>query len=117
MLTFRAQALAAGILVGLFNTTLLTTGRHVIPRLFTNDDEVAGLVTSMLPILGVLQIVDAIAAVSHGLLRGIGRQDIGGYTNLFAYYVIALPISFATAFGLGWELKGLWTGCTIGLFV
>jgi len=26
-----------------------------------------------------------------------------------------MPISFGTAFGLGWELKGLWTGVAIAL--
>lgn len=72
---------------------------------------------SVLPICGALQIVDAVAAVSHGLLRGIGRQAVGGYTNLFSYYVVALPLAFALAFGLGWQLRGLWTGCTIGLGV
>lgn len=72
---------------------------------------------NVLPICGVLQVVDAIAAMSHGLLRGIGRQSIGGYTNLFSYYVIALPLAFTLAFGLDWRLQGLWAGCTIGLGV
>lgn len=35
--------------------------------------------------------------------------------NLFCYYVIAMPISFGTAFGLGWELEGLWTGVALAL--
>lgn len=26
-----------------------------------------------------------------------------------------MPISFGTAFGLGWELEGLWTGVAIAL--
>lgn len=111
------QSLVAAVLVGLFNLTLLTTFRAAIPGLFTNDVEVISLVSAVLPICGALQVVDAIAAMSHGLLRGIGRQSIGGYTNLFSYYVIALPLAFALAFGLGWKLQGLWTGCTIGLGV
>lgn len=97
--------------------TLLTSLRSFLPALFTDDKELIGLVASVLPICGALQVVDAIAAVSHGLLRGIGRQAVGGYTNLFSYYVIALPVAFALAFGLGWQLQGLWTGCTIGLGV
>ena len=35
--------------------------------------------------------------------------------QLFCYYVIAMPISFGTAFGLGWGLWGLWTGVAIAL--
>jgi MATE family multidrug resistance protein len=35
--------------------------------------------------------------------------------NLFCYYVVAMPISFGTAFGLGWELQGLWSGVALAL--
>lgn len=111
------QALVAAVLVGLFNMTLLTTFRASIPGLFTTDPEVVALVSQVLPICGALQLVDALAAMSHGLLRGIGRQSVGGYTNLFSYYVVALPLAFALAFGLGWRLMGLWAGCTVGLGV
>ncbi|KAL2127463.1 hypothetical protein VTI74DRAFT_10689 [Chaetomium olivicolor] len=62
-----------------------------------------------------MQVFDAIAAVAHGLLRGIGQQAIGSYANLFSYYLVALPISLSTAFALGWRLTGLWTGITVGL--
>jgi len=34
---------------------------------------------------------------------------------LFCYYVIAMPISFGTTFGLKWGLWGLWTGVAIAL--
>jgi len=63
----------------------------------------------------VLQIFDALAAISHGLLRGIGRQSVGGYMNLFSYYFVALPLSLSTAFCLGWKLAGLWFGMCAGL--
>jgi MATE family multidrug resistance protein len=83
--------------------------------LFTPDPEVIDLVANVLPIVAVMQLFDGMAAVSHGLLRGIGRQEFGGYANLAIYYIVAVPISFGLAFGLGWELKGLWLGVTIGL--
>jgi multidrug resistance protein, MATE family len=73
------------------------------------------LVADVLPLVAVMQLFDGMAAVSHGLLRGIGRQEFGGYANLVIYYLVAVPISFGFAFGLGWELKGLWFGVTIGL--
>ncbi|KAK1776966.1 mate-domain-containing protein [Copromyces sp. CBS 386.78] len=110
-------ALCCGIIVGLFNMTLLSSLRFKIPYLFTNDEEVAAIVSKVLPICAVMQMVDALAAMSHGLLRGIGRQGIGGFTNLFSYYLIALPISFSTGWALGWKLQGLWFGVAIGLAV
>lgn len=52
---------------------------------------------------------------AHGLLRGIGRQSIGGPVTISAYYLVALPVSGGLAFGLGWKLQGLLLGLTIGL--
>lgn len=73
------------------------------------------IVASVMPLVAVMEIFDAMAAVAHGLLRGIGKQSFGGYANLSVYYLIALPISFATAFALDWKLTGLWLGTTVGL--
>lgn len=115
--TNTSQALAAGLLVGLFNLTLLSTLRFRLPYLFTRDDDVAAIVSQVLPICAVLQVFDSLAAISHGLLRGIGRQRVGTYTNLFAYYLVALPISFSVGWVLKWKLEGLWLGIVVGLVV
>lgn len=85
--------------------------------LFTQDPEVIELVARTLPVCVVMQLFDGMAAVSHGLLRGIGRQEFGGYANLVIYYIVALPISFGLGFGLGWGLTGLWVGVTFGLLL
>ncbi|KAI1400765.1 multidrug and toxin extrusion protein [Hypoxylon fuscum] len=105
----------AGCIIGLFNLTLLASLRYQLPLLFTQDEEVIALVASVMPLVAVMQVFDGLAAVAHGLLRGIGKQSFGGYANLAIYYLIALPISFATAFALDWKLTGLWLGTTIGL--
>ncbi|RDW80694.1 hypothetical protein BP5796_05392 [Coleophoma crateriformis] len=105
----------AAIFVGTFNVILLSSLRNYIPQLFTNDQAVVDLVAQVLPICAAFQLFDAITANCNGLLRGLGFQEIGGYVNLFCYYVIAMPISFGTAFGLGWELEGLWSGVAIAL--
>ena len=110
-------ALAAGLLVGFFNLTLLSTLRFRLPYLFTKDDDVAAIVSQVLPICAVLQVFDSLAAISHGLLRGIGRQRVGTYTNLFSYYLVALPISFSVGWVLKWKLEGLWLGIVVGLAV
>jgi len=110
-------AIVAGFVVGAFNLTLFTTLNETIPRIFTDDDEVVGIAKQVILVCALMQIFDALAAVSHGILRGVGRQAIGGYANLFSYYVIALPISLSTAFALDWKLSGLWAGLTAGLAV
>ncbi|KAK5132307.1 hypothetical protein LTR08_009215 [Meristemomyces frigidus] len=106
-----------GIIVGLFNVMLLGSLRNYIPYLFTNDPDVVALATATLPINAAFQLFDALAAVMNGLLRGLGKQEFGGYVGLFAYYVVGVPISFGTAFGLHWDLTGLWTGPAIALAI
>jgi multidrug resistance protein, MATE family len=108
-------ALGAAFVVGMFNLLVLFAARHVIPKLFTSDDDVARVVAHTIPITIGFQLFDAIATTCNGILRGLGRQDFGGYVNLISYYLIALPISFGTGFGLHWGIRGLWSGPAIAL--
>lgn len=108
-------ALCVACVVGVLNVTLLSTLRNYIPALFTNNEEVIDVVAALLPLCAAFQLFDALATNCNGILRGLGRQEVGGYVNLFAYYVIAMPISFGTGFGLKWGLHGLWTGPAIAL--
>ncbi|KAI0453103.1 MATE efflux family protein [Xylaria acuta] len=104
-----------GCLIGLFNLTVLSSLRFQLPHLFTDDEEVIALVAKVLPLCAVMQVFDVLAAISHGLLRGIGKQTFGGYANLAAYYIVAVPVSFVAAFVFEWKLLGLWLGTTVGL--
>ncbi|KAK5107881.1 hypothetical protein LTR62_000591 [Meristemomyces frigidus] len=104
-----------GTVVGIFNVILLSSLRYKVPQLFTSEPDVIELAAKVMPVNAAFQLFDALAAQMNGLLRGVGRQEVGGYIGLFAYYVVAVPVSFATAFGLGWELYGLWTGPAIAL--
>jgi MATE family multidrug resistance protein len=108
----KTAAKVAGVFavgVGIFNLLLLSLLRDYIPRLFTPDEEVIGLVAALLPLCAAFQLFDALACACNGILRGLGRQEVGGYVGLFAYYVVGLPISFGTGFGAGWGLYGLWS--------
>lgn len=103
------------LVIGLFNLAIYSALRFQLPLLFTNDAEVVALAAKVIPILALTQVFDSLSAGAHALLRGIGRQAIGGPSNLFSHYVVALPVSLGLAFGLGWELDGLWLGATVGL--
>jgi hypothetical protein len=65
----------------------------------------------------VMQVFDCMAAGAHGLLRGIGKQSIGGPVNLISYYAVSLPLAIGLSFGLDWKLQGMWFGATVGLFM
>jgi Na+-driven multidrug efflux pump len=50
------------------------------------------------------------ASVEGGILRGQGRQHLGGIANVIVYWFIALPAGLALAFKADWGLYGLWAG-------
>ena len=50
------------------------------------------------------------ASVEGGILRGQGRQHLGGIANVIVYWFIALPVGLALAFQAYWGLYGLWAG-------
>ncbi|KAF1921338.1 mate-domain-containing protein [Ampelomyces quisqualis] len=101
--------------VGILNLSVVSILRNYIPRLVTRDEEVIDLVSKMLPLCATYQLFDALACNCNGILRGLGRQEVGGYVGLFAYYVIGLPIGLGTGFGAGWGLYGLWGGLAVAL--
>lgn len=74
--------------IGTLNMIVLSSTRNYIPKLFTSDPEVIELTANTLPLNAAFQLFDALAALMNGILRGLGRQEVGGYVNLFAYYVV-----------------------------
>lgn len=82
-------ALWGAVIVGTFNAVLLILVRNYVPFLFTNDRDVAELTAKVLPINAAFQLFDALAALANGVLRGLGRQEIGGYVNIVCYYMVS----------------------------
>lgn len=108
-------AMAIALAIGVLNLAAISLLRGQIPTLFTDEADVAQMVAGVLPLCAAFQVFDALTSNCNGILRGLGRQEIGGYVNLAAYYVIGLPLSFWTCFSLGWGLYGLWAGPALAL--
>ncbi|KAK4946066.1 hypothetical protein LTR10_014868 [Elasticomyces elasticus] len=105
----------SALLCSATNSILFFSFRTSWPRIFTNDPDVVDLVENTLPLVAAMQLFDGLVACCNGMLRGCGRQSVGGWVNLSCYYVVALPVSLWTTFGLHWGLKGLWAGVTFAL--
>jgi MATE family multidrug resistance protein len=103
------------IIVGVIDGLLLGLFPGYITNLFSNNEKVVKLATKVIIIGAIYQVPDCLACVLGGVLRGQGRQYIGGYLNLFSYYVLALPTAFFFGFYLDWELFGLWIGMIVAL--
>lgn len=102
--------------IGTFDILLLTSMRHVIARVMTDDPVVRKYIVGVLPIVAAAQLFDAVGSLSNALTRGLGRQRIAGWVNVGVYYFFGVPLSFLLTFGPPrLELAGLWTGPLIGL--
>lgn len=116
----KSSALVAFVgtfVVAAINAAVFFLLRNFLPYIFTNDLEVITLVAHTLPLVAVMQLFDGLAAYCNGILRGVGRQVIGGWVNLWCYYIVAMPLCFWAAFRLHWGLEGLWTGVTVALIM
>ncbi|KAI0769826.1 MATE efflux family protein [Fomes fomentarius] len=107
------------VVVGVIVMTVLVATKDVFGYLYSDDDAVVELVSKVMPLVASFQIADGLAGSCGGVLRGQGRQHLGAFFNLIAYYVIALPLGITLAFHqrthLG--LQGLWIGQVVALFI
>ncbi|KAL4062494.1 MOP flippase [Scleroderma citrinum] len=115
--TAHASALTS-VFVGSIIMTAMMAVRKSFGYIFSDDEDIAQLVSQVMPLVASFQIADGLANACGGALRGQGRQHLGAVFNIIAYYVLALPIGITLAFSarahLG--LSGLWIGQVIGLF-
>lgn len=98
-----------------FNMFIIFTFRNQIAHAFSSEIDVIDLVVSTLPLLACMQLFDAFNASTAGCLRGQGRQKIGGYINLFAFYCIGIPMAKFLTFDMNFGIRGLWIGITCAL--
>ena len=114
-ITATRAVIYVSIAFGVLNAVLLGSWPHYVCSFFSNDEKVVDLAAKVLIIGAIYQIPDCLACVLGGILRGQGRQYIGGYLNLFSYYVVALPVAYLFGFTLNMQLFGLWMGMIVAL--
>jgi MATE family multidrug resistance protein len=66
-----------------------------------------------MPLVASFQVADGLAGSCGGVLRGQGRQHLGAFFNMLAYYVLALPLGVTLAFRANYGLQGLWIGACL----
>lgn len=81
--------LVVGSVIGVFNMLALSLFRDYIPWLYTNDAEVVALAARTLPVNAAFQLWDSLAAQCNGIMRGIGKQGVGGIISLVAFYGVS----------------------------
>ncbi|KAH7098618.1 mate-domain-containing protein [Auriculariales sp. MPI-PUGE-AT-0066] len=107
-------SLVVGGAVSLVWCIMFISFRHHWAYLFSQDPEVVAIVAAIMPLVGFLQFLDGIAALSSGILRACGRQGIAAIIVFFSYYVVGIPAALALAFKAHMDLLGLWLGVSLG---
>ncbi len=102
------MALAAGVLL-------------IVPRMligvFTRDEDVLVLGSSLLFVAAVFQLFDGLQGVATGVLRGLGDTRTPMITNLAGHWCFGLPVGYTLCFVFGFGVIGLWIGLSTGLII
>lgn len=61
--------------------------------LFSNDEEVVKLISSLLVVLSIYVVADGTQGALTGVIKALGKQHLGGPVVVFAYYAVGLPLS------------------------
>jgi MATE family multidrug resistance protein len=80
-----STALIMAIMLACFNSTFIFLIRNVWGYAFTSDEQVVHIVAQVLPLAALFQFNDCLGAVTGGILRGSGRQNVGAGINLAGY--------------------------------
>jgi MATE family multidrug resistance protein len=93
----------------------------VLPRqligLFSRDVAVLDLGTALLYLAALFQLFDGVQGVTTGTLRGLGDTRTPMIVNLWAHWLVGLPLGASLCFVWGWGVRGLWLGLSVGLIV
>jgi MATE family multidrug resistance protein len=89
----------------------------VIASWFVVDETTRRLTAALFIIAAIFQIFDGLQVVAVGALRGLADVKVPMAFMFTAYWIIALPFGYLTAFTLGWGPAGIWGGLAIGLAV
>lgn len=80
-----------------------------VADLITDDPAVIATAVPLLGLAAVFQLSDGLQAVGAGILRGAGETRFTFATNMVAYWVVGLPLTFLLAFGLRLGVVGMWS--------
>jgi MATE family multidrug resistance protein len=111
------STLSMAVIWGVCVITSFVSLRHLMPILFTENEEVIALASQMLILYGAFQLSDAMQCTLVGILRGLQQVKSIAIVAFIAYIVINIPVGYFVAFTLGMGAPGLIVGYIVGLSV
>lgn len=118
------QTTKAGFCINLFfyliSVIFLLNCRHFLAGLYTNDEEIIQMASSLLLINCLYLLPDSIQMLSIGVLRGFKDSKTIFFVTLVSYWVIGMPLGASLAWGIFTEKMqayGIWIGFICALTV
>lgn len=103
-------ALSCAFLVGFIHVTWTIVFRDKWSALFTQDNMLRSLVSSVMPIMGLCELGNCPQTTGCGILRGTARPAVGARINLGSFYFVGTPVAVGLAFFYNVGFSGLWIG-------
>ncbi|XP_062078610.1 protein DETOXIFICATION 16-like isoform X2 [Humulus lupulus] len=110
-------ALSMVVTEGTFVAAVMILGHGIWGYCYSTEEKVVKYVGQMLILIAISHFFDGIQSVLSGSVRGSGRQKIGAFANLAAYYLVGIPVAIVLAFVFHLGGKGLWMGIIVALIV
>ena len=89
--------------------------RNYLGGWFTDSQEVAAMVTSLIFPFLVYQFGDGLQITFANALRGISDVKLMMIIAFVAYFIISLPVGCFCGFVMGWGVVGVWMAFPFGL--
>ena len=68
--------------------------RNYVPYIYTQNEDVASLVTDTVPYFTIMVFFDYTQVVESGSIRAIGYQRYGSIITLIGYWAITMPCAY-----------------------
>ncbi len=108
-----AFLIVAGIMA-VFGITFLVFN-YTFTSIFSKIPGVIDLSAKLLLVAAVFQLFDGVQCVGLGILRGLSDVKIPTILALTAYWLVALPLAYFSAYKLDFGVFGIWAGLSAGL--
>lgn len=97
------------------NAAILFLLEKEIAAAFHYDETVRAIAASLLSIVAVFQIVDAMQVSSIGILRGMKETTITAWIGFISYWIIGIPLGYFLGDFYHMQTQGIWWGLALGL--
>lgn len=85
--------------------------------IFTKDADLIKICVPVLYVLSIFQVFDGLQISLAGIFKGMKNTNVVLLANLFAYWLISLPLGYTLAFHYNYELPGFWWGLAIAAII